>query len=170
MKIKYRNVVYEVMNVSKNQALAWVQQSYNTLIVKDSHKLVYANYNLWEVSVVEAVKRLEKNNKGKVKRNFSNGKKVLEVEVDDSISEKALEDLIPRMVTYQEVQSAFKKRFRKIRNLLARKKKEKEIEDMYKEGLNDAKSYAEKYPKEDIKSRQFFWFFNSNMIEVEVEK
>jgi hypothetical protein len=158
------------MNVSKNTVLAWVQQAYNTLVVHDSHKLVYANYNLWEVSVVEAVKRLEKNNKGLVSRTFSNGKKVFTVEIDDSISEKAYDDLIPRMVTYQEVQTAFKKRFRKIRNLLARKKKEKEVEEMYKEGLDEAKSYSEKYPEEDIKSRQFFWFFLKNMIEVEVEE
>lgn len=162
--------MYETMNVSKNTVLAWVQQAYNTLVVHDSHKLVYANYNLWEVSIVEAVKRLEKNNKGLVSREFSNGKKILTVVIDDSIAEKAYDDLIPRMVTYQEIENAFKKRFRKIRNILARKKKEKEMEEMYKEGLDEAKTNAEKYTKDDVRSRQFFWFFIKNMIDVKVEK
>jgi len=161
--------MYEKLNVSKNQVLAWVQQSVNTLIVHDSHKTIYANYNLWEISVIEAVKRLQKNNKGKVLIEYFEGKKKVVVTIDDSISEKAYDDLIPRMVTYQEIQSALKKRFAKIRNIILKKKKEKDAEEMYKQGLENAKAKCEKYPYENIKSRQFFWFFLENMIYVEVK-
>ena len=162
-------MVYETLNVSQNMVKAWVQQAYRSLVIHGMKKTVFSNYNLWEISIVEAVKRLKKNNKkGKVNYKFQNQKKVLIVEIDDSIAEESLNKLLPRFVTYQEVKKSFNKRFAKIRNLLKRRKKEKQVEDMYKEGLEKANESAKEYDKNDIRSRQFYWFFANNMIDVQL--
>jgi len=170
MKIKYRNVVYETLNVSPNMVKAWIQQAFRSITIHGMQKTVYANYNLWEVSIVEAIKRLKKNNKRLVDFKFHNQKKTLIVDIDDSIAERSLDKLLPRWVTFEEVKQSFNKRFGKIRSLLQRKKKEKEVEDMYKNGLDDAKKKANGFDKSDIRSRQFFWFFADNMIDVELMK
>ena len=172
MKLTYDNVIYEKLNYSKNDLVRWVQMIGKGMMpfggdITLSAK-VYANYNLWELAVLEATKSLVKKYKKKgitIKREIKNGKKKVIVEFPDELKDEILEQLLPQHITFEEVR---KRMVKKVRNYLQRITNEKMLKKNY--DLAYEMFEKNKDSNHDLMKRFTYWYFFNAYIYTELNE
>jgi len=168
MQLVFNNKIFEIMKVSKNDLMRWIQmitKGLNPLGDWETSAKVYGNYNVWEIAIIEATKSLAKKYKKRnveIYRKITNGKKKVIIQFPDEFKDEILEQILPKHITLEELKGKLQK---KIRSFVEKKRQQKLLEINYNIAYEMFEHYKDK--NDPLKSRFTYWYYYNIGIDVE---